>query len=88
MAIFCSLHFCNFVEESKLAGHHRFCIGKYDKLLSADAGLAVEALLPRVRTEDVKLLDADTLNAIRRLDDRPTIADLTSRMVRAVLRKP
>ena len=55
---------------------------------ASDAGLAVEAFLPRVRTEDVKLLDADTLNAIRRLDDRPTIADLTSRMVRAVLRKP
>lgn len=51
------------------------------------AGLQVEAFLPRVRTEDVMLLNHDTLHAIRRMDDRPTIADLTARMVRVVFRK-
>jgi SAM-dependent methyltransferase len=55
---------------------------------AAMAGLELKAFLPRVRTEDVMLLDPDTLEAIRRMDDRPTIADLTSRMVRVVFRKP
>lgn len=54
---------------------------------AAMAGLELEAFLPRVRTEDVMLLDQDTLEAIRRVDDRPTVADLTSRMVRVVFRK-
>jgi SAM-dependent methyltransferase len=54
---------------------------------AAMAGLELEAFLPRVRTEDVMLLDHDTLQAIRRMDNRPTMADLTSRMVRVVFRK-
>ncbi len=55
---------------------------------ASQAGLQLEAFLPRVRTEDVMLLDADILQAIRRDDDRPTLTDLTSRMVRGVFRKP
>lgn len=54
---------------------------------TAAAGLTTLALLPRTRTEDLLVLNADTLAAVRRLHPRAEPIDLVSRIVRVVLRR-
>jgi SAM-dependent methyltransferase len=54
---------------------------------AAAAGLTILALLPRTRTEDLLVLNAGTLDAVRRLHPRAETVDLISRIVRVVLRR-
>jgi hypothetical protein len=50
------------------------------------AGLTLETLLPRTRTEDLMELTPEILEDVRRLYARAEITDLVSRVVRVVVR--
>lgn len=67
-------------------GINRLCLADLRRA-AAEAGLEVVALLPRLRTEDLLLLDPSVADEIRGRYPRAELMDLGSRIVRVVLRR-
>lgn len=68
-------------------GINRLCLSDL-KRFAAEAGLETMALLPRLRTEDLLILDRSIASEIRERFPAAELMDLGSRIVRVVLRRP